>query len=845
MHIVVPLKTRLYSLLQNGIRYIFKLNIFESQSTDEYVRKTELISTKVYFIVLLLLLIVFALFTSLRKETKIITINNPTQTQFTDLADSSMNDLKCPCSQISIRYDEFMAFQPIRHEICSSILVSSLWYDSYYWLASAVHPFDFRTKSFNHFGLLKTFCEITNTTIVNSLTQFYGNEYVTAQVVQVDIFRDQVISFTELFQSTTRQSFKQTLDIIRSIIYDNLLASFLLTNVDFYIYNNTGFPRIFPSIIHLDGCHCAVDSACKRRSDIQPTFFIRFQEFPDIYTACLLVESLLFSTVECFYDEQCIKRVQSYMDAHSILYNTIKAVPIPERSQYLANTSIETFVDNLFIENWNPNYSYEKYYIQCKPSDCSYQIQQRPELLYILLEVIGIFGGLTMVVKFLVPFIVHRIRKRNTEHQQIQTTVLEKLRHLLQLGKDSILNLNMFQTKSNNDSVIRRQRLTTKFYLIILIVTLIILVLYTSLNEISVTKTVQLNSRSEYEKLRIIYPNTLDCSCNQISTEYQRFIQIKLSYHQICSSDFVTQKWIRYLYRYANTDGQNFRATAASQFLTLSSLCKLTRETIETNIEQFYAIKFLTSQLTSSDLFDTQMNSIIKSFRTSVPRTFKRTLDAMRGLIQGNTLLTGYQTNWELTIIDIHRYAPMYTNPQSYGNSCNCATSALCTQPAIITDQYSMGLPGLLIGCYPLEAILQSSLECLYDQICLDSMILYMNQTSSNIAWITLNSSLLLTTEFSINETVEQMTDRLFIDQWHVNQSYDTYYDQCAATHCTYSYIQTFDLFYVVTTILALYNGLSTILKIIVPFIVYCIVWILSRRPTPVVPFAEQDNNLH
>lgn len=790
-------------------------------------------------------MIVFVLFTSLRKQTKIISINNPTQTQFTDLADSLINNLQCPCSQTSIRYDKFITFQPIRHEVCSSMLVSSLWYESFYWAASAAHQSDFRGRSPSHFGLLKTLCEFTNITIVNSLTQFYANEYVTSQVAKVDIFRDQVISFIELFQSTTRQSFKQTLDVIRNMIFDNLLASYMLSNVDFYINNDTGSPRIFSSIIYQDGCSCAVDPTCKKRSDIQPTFFIRFQEFPGTYIACLLVESLLFSTLECYFDKQCIMRVKSYMDAYSTLYNTIKVIPVPEKSQYLTNTSIETFVDNLFIEDWNANYFYEKYYVECKPSYCSYQIQQRPEFLYILLKVIGIFGGLAMVLKFLVPFIVHRIRRRNREHQQVATTVLEKCRHLLQLGKESILNLNLFQTKSNNDLVIRRQRLTTKFYLIILIVTLIILILYTSLDEISVTETVQLNSRNQYDKLRRNYPNTLDCSCDQISTEYQKFIQINLSYHQICSSNFVTQKWIRYLYKYANPDGQNFRATAVSQFLTLSSLCELTRKTIETNIEQFYGTKFLTSQLISSDLFETQMNSIIKSFRTSVPLTFKRTLDTTRGLIQGNSLLTGYQTNWKLTIIGMHLYAPMYTDPLSYGNSCNCATSALCTQPAIITDQYPTGLPGLLIGCYPLEAILQSSLECLYDRICLDSIILYMNQTSSNITMTTLNSSLLSTSESLINETVEQMTDRLFIDQWYINRSYDTYYEQCASTHCTYSYIQTFDIFYIVTTILGLYGGLSTILKIIVPLIVYCILWILNRRLIPVVPFAGGENNLH
>ena len=114
-----------------------------------------------------------------------------------------------------------------------------------------------------------------------------------------------------------------------------------------------------------------------------------------------------------------------------------------------------------------------------------------------------------------------------------------------------------------------------------------------------------------------------------------------------------------------------------------------------------------------------------------------------------------------------------------------------------------------------------------------------MNRTSSF-----LNVSLLFKNEYLRNETVEQMVNRLFIDQWLVNKSYDNYYEQCQSTHCTYSYMQNFDIFYLITSILALYSGLSTTLKILTPIIIFVIFSCFNRTKTRIGPFVQPENNI-
>ncbi|CAF1240812.1 unnamed protein product [Didymodactylos carnosus] len=81
---------------------------------------------------------------------------------------------------------------------------------------------DFRHLVPYYFGLLSTFCQSSNETIVDSLTQFYANEYITSQVVLSNLFVNQAVSFIELFTTTTtQQSFKQIFNLIRGVIFGN------------------------------------------------------------------------------------------------------------------------------------------------------------------------------------------------------------------------------------------------------------------------------------------------------------------------------------------------------------------------------------------------------------------------------------------------------------------------------------------------------------------------------------------------------------------------------------------------------------------------------------------------
>ena len=89
-------------------------------------------------------------------------------------------------------------------------------------------------------------------------------------------------------------------------------------------------------------------------------------------------------------------------------------------------------------------------------------------------------------------------------------------------------------------------------------------------------------------------------------------------------------------------------ATASAQFSALSSLCRLTKETVDGGLSQFHSTKFISSELISSNLFKNTIESLVNAFTTLLAQTFTQKLIMIRGMIQGNALMTAYENKLEV-----------------------------------------------------------------------------------------------------------------------------------------------------------------------------------------------------
>ena len=125
-------------------------------------------------------------------------------------------------------------------------------------------------------------------------------------------------------------------------------------------------------------------------------------------------------------------------------------------------------------------------------------------------------------------------------------------------------------------------------------------------------------------------------------------------------------------------------------------------------------------------------------------------------------------------------------------------------------------IPGMLVGCFPLNALLQSTLECLFDSTCLE-LLQSSLLSSSSLMVKPLNDT--AGSNFHRTTTVQTILAKLMIEEWISTSNYSNFYEQCHSVTCTYSFVMGGNFGRVGAIVIALFGGLSITLKVAAPII--------------------------
>lgn len=125
-------------------------------------------------------------------------------------------------------------------------------------------------------------------------------------------------------------------------------------------------------------------------------------------------------------------------------------------------------------------------------------------------------------------------------------------------------------------------------------------------------------------------------------------------------------------------------------------------------------------------------------------------------------------------------------------------------------------IPGWMAGCTPLDSTRQSTLECFYNQTCIDTLRLVSQGKTNRMKSLNFSH-----TNFALNTTIGQMFDQhLFIESWNHSWNYETYFASCRAPSLSYSYQRRFHLSWIFATCLSAYGGLVLIWQLIIPLLI-------------------------
>ena len=394
------------------------------------------------------------------------------------------------------------------------------------------------------------------------------------------------------------------------------------------------------------------------------------------------------------------------------------------------------------------------------------------------------------------------------------------------------IDFNIFPSVPPSTDVYKlyTQRISTRVFIFSFLFAFLILLIYTSTITTARTITVPTPNLNQYHRLATLFPSTLTCSCLEISIKYETFIDMNPSLHQVCESVYITTEWLQYISaRRSSVLSDDFRGVGMFLFQALSSLCQLVNDTIRNNLKHFYSLTYITAIVPTEKLFESQINATIDQFISATTSSFTTFLRMMRDTSQANGLVSALMTNYAV-FARVNSIFFKWISRQ-YGDNCYCIYSSACASNIAIYQNQNRSLswdvPGFYTGCFVLEALRQSSLECFYNQICLDELDYHLESPLS-LNFIPLNSSELI--RFSTDTTLGVIIDELMVDEWKWTIHYDKYYSVCSPTKCTYSITGTNSLIEIVTILIGLIGGLVISLRLIIPLLVRFVRWAMTSR---------------
>jgi hypothetical protein len=243
---------------------------------------------------------------------------------------------------------------------------------------------------------------------------------------QSSLITDQMLSYVEFmaraqqildqFKLNTVVESKRSLAMIRS-----QTATMYTTGETDISWRSSSYSTNFQAVVNeIENCSCGLNDDCKQKLELYNQTWssngiigVLFN-IPNMFSGCFNIPSLLQSSLECFFDQTCLNnvlrktRVPREYQGNKMNVSILKI----NSTRFSPNISVEEIINEMMIEKWGDNINYSQYYEQCAPKLCTYSFTSRNNALYVFTTMIGLFGGLSVALRIIVPLIVTWIRNR-------------------------------------------------------------------------------------------------------------------------------------------------------------------------------------------------------------------------------------------------------------------------------------------------------------------------------------------------------------------------------------------------------------------------------------------------
>ena len=441
----------------------------------------------------------------------------------------------------------------------------------------------------------------------------------------------------------------------------------------------------------------------------------------------------------------------------------------------------------------------------------------------------------------------YSIWRATTEHWFISlvSVILNRLHSLPNSAKRQIVYINLFQSYTPRTTTnIFREQILTRCFLFLLAILSITSGFYIFLVTEKQVMTIEQPSLETYLQLYDDYPDTLRCSCSQLSIPYGAFLNVTLILNDICSSDLISSSWLAYLSTFdpivlpvwsETSYSRDFRAIGASYFQLLAIFCSLATKNIDDGRLAFYDTPFINNYVPPPSTFAQQSQSMIESFINNTRNDFQLVFNLVKMSFTTSYFLTGVNTNanitmnsnYQVTAKDLTYRTAFISSSGEVGfvERCPCATfSFSCNIHSLIylyghqALDFEVDFADLPTGCIPLIGFLQSRTSWWYNETHLRYIrttyaLAIPAQSLSDIH--TLNSS--VATRFK-KAYLSTLIQEMFLESWISNATYfSEFYHRCAPSSCSYTDGRRRGFIPAFLLLVSVCGGLNRVLRLIVP----------------------------
>ncbi|CAF0866910.1 unnamed protein product [Rotaria sordida] len=248
-------------------------------------------------------------------------------------------------------------------------------------------------------------------------------------------------------------------------------------------------------------------------------------------------------------------------------------------------------------------------------------------------------------------------------------------------------------------------------------------------------------------------------------------------------------------------------------------------QAVNDNWQLFVERQLVTGNALSPQLFQTEANYLLHQFQTQTQVIVFQALQLIRTITHVDRLIAVLRVNSNTYIYRSEsanlfnittRFDRLFTtlDTLNFSQSINCSYISMYIDPDPSNIAYR--IPSFYFGCFNLEAIVQSLLECFYDTTCIDIIKLFIQLTGSiNVS--ALNSNKI---RVELNATMETIVSELMIEQWNSLTNYSNYFLICAPQTCTYTVIERYNFLHAIVMVFGLYGGLIVAFRFLALFLV-------------------------